>query len=68
MAAWQKVFESETAIRAEIVRGVLEEKGITAIVLNKKESVYQIHGSYQVMVSSGETIQAINIINNEITF
>ncbi len=68
MAAWQKVFESEAAIRAEIVKGVLEERGITAIVLNKKESVYQIHGSYQVMVSSGETVQAINIIQNEITF
>ena len=68
MTGWQKVFETDAAIRAEIVKGVLEEKGITAIVLNKKESVYQIHGSYQVMVSSGETIQAINIINNEITF
>ena len=68
MAEWQKVFESETSIRAEIVKGVLEEKGITAIVLNKKESVYQLHGSYQVMVSSSDTIQAINIINNEIKF
>lgn len=68
MANWQKVFETEAAIRAEIVKGVLEDRGITAIVLNKKESVYQIHGSYEVMVSSGETIQAINIINNEITF
>jgi membrane protease YdiL (CAAX protease family) len=68
MAGWQKVFESDSPIRAEIVKGVLEEKGITAIVLNKKESVYQIHGSYQVMVSSNETIQAINIINNEIKF
>lgn len=68
MAEWQKVFESDSPIRAEIVKGVLEEKGIIAIILNKKESVYQIHGSYQVMVSSSETIQAINIINHEITF
>lgn len=68
MAGWQKVFESDSPIRAEIVKGVLEEKEITAVVLNKKESVYQIHGSYQVMVSSNEAIQAINIINNEITF
>lgn len=68
MAEWQKVFETDVAIRAEIVKGVLEEKGITAIILNKKESVYQIHGQYEVMVSSLETIQAINIINNEITF
>ena len=68
MAAWQKVFESDSAVRAEIVKGVLEENGITALILNKKDSVYQIHGNYEVMVSSSETIQAINIINNEITF
>jgi len=68
MADWQKVFETDSAIRAEIVKGVLEENGITAIILNKKESVYQIHGNYEVMVSTSETIQAINIINNEITF
>ena len=68
MAEWQKVFETESAVRSEIVKGVLEENGITAIILNKKESVYQIHGNYEVMVSSSETIQAINIINNEITF
>ena len=68
MAEWQKVFETDSAIRSEIVKGVLEENGITAIILNKKESVYQIHGNYEVMVSSSETIQAINIINNEITF
>lgn len=68
MAEWQKVFETGAAVRAEIVKGVLEENGITAIILNKKESVYQIHGSYQVMVSSGETIAAINIIDNEIRF
>ena len=68
MAEWQKVFETDSAVRSEIVKGVLEENGITAIILNKKESVYQIHGNYEVMVSSGETIQAINIINNEITF
>lgn len=68
MAEWKKVFETDSAIRAEIVKGVLEENSVTAIILNKKESVYQINGSYEVMVSSSETIQAINIINNEITF
>ncbi|MDN3668848.1 DUF2007 domain-containing protein [Echinicola jeungdonensis] len=68
MKRWQKVFESSTLIRAEIVKGVLVEKGITAIVLNKKESVYQIHGSYQVMVSTDQALEAINIIKNEITF
>ena len=68
MAEWQKVFETGSSIRAEIVKGVLEENGITAIIMNKKESVYQIHGNFELMVSSGDTLQAINIINNEITF
>ncbi len=68
MAEWQKVFETGSSIRAEIVKGVLEEKGITSIIMNKKESVYQIHGNFELMVSSGDTLQAINIINNEITF
>jgi len=68
MAAWQKVFETSSSIRAEIVKGVLADKGITAIIMNKKESVYQIHGNYELMVSPSETFQAINIIKNEITF
>ncbi len=68
MEKWQKVFESSTPIRAEIVKGVLGEHDITAIVLNKKESVYQIHGSYQVMVAAEKALVAINIIKNEISF
>ncbi len=68
MAEWQKVYESDSPIRAEIVKGVLEEKGIISIIMNKKESVYKIHGNYELMVSSSDTMQAINIIKNEITF
>lgn len=68
MEKWQKVFETGSSVRAEIVKGVLEENGIIAIIVNKKESVYQIHGTYELMVSPSQTIEAINIINNEITF
>jgi hypothetical protein len=68
MARWQKIFETGSSVRAEIVKGVLEENDIIAVIVNKKESVYQIHGSYELMVSSSQTIQAINIIKNEITF
>ncbi|GAB3650028.1 hypothetical protein GCM10028791_16610 [Echinicola sediminis] len=68
MEKWLKVFESEILIRAEIVKGVLQEHDIPAVVLNKKESVYQIHGSYQVMVAPENALAAINIIKNEISF
>lgn len=68
MDNWIKVFETEKQIRAEIVKGVLEENEIKAVVLNKKETVYQIFGTYQVLVLKEDLLLATNIIQNEITF
>jgi len=68
MSNWQKVFESSTPIRAEIVKGVLEEKGITAVIVNKKDPVYKIHGNIEVMVLKEEALKALNIVENEISF
>ena len=36
MKNWTKVFEDQNQIRVEIVKGVLEDKGVAAFVLNKK--------------------------------
>lgn len=68
MKNWKKVYEDGSPVRAEIVKGVLEDCGIQVVILNKKESVYQIHGQYEVMVSVTEALKAINIIKNEISF
>jgi hypothetical protein len=68
MTKWQKVYEIGSPVRAEIVKGVLEEKGILALIVNKKESVYQIHGYYEVLVPEDQVFRAVNIIKNEITF
>ncbi len=68
MDNWIKVFESPMQIRAEIVKGVLEEDGIQAVVLNKKETVYQIFGVYEVLVQRDRLLEANNLILNEITF
>lgn len=68
MKNWKKVYEDGSPVRAEIVKGVLEDSGIQAVILNKKESVYQIHGQYEVMVPLTETLRAINIVKNEISF
>ena len=50
MKNWTKVFEDQNQIRVEIVRGVLEDKGIAAFILNKKETVYQLNGTFEVLV------------------
>ena len=38
MKDWIKVFESPQQIRAEIVKGILEENEIPAVVLSKKRN------------------------------
>ncbi|WP_040302535.1 putative signal transducing protein [Algoriphagus machipongonensis] len=68
MENWIKVFESDVQIRAEIVKGVLEENQINAVVLNKKETVYHVFGTYEVLVQREDLLLATNIIQNEISF
>jgi hypothetical protein len=68
MKNWQKVYENSSSVRAEIVKGVLEDNGIQAVILNKKESVYQIFGKYEVMVPVNLALRAVNIVKNEISF
>ncbi|WP_297337484.1 DUF2007 domain-containing protein [Algoriphagus sp.] len=68
MNDWIKVFESPQQIRCEIVRGVLEEHGIAAVVLSKKEVAYQFLGQYEVLVNEVSIEEANNLIKNEISF
>ncbi len=68
MKNWTKVFEDQNQIRVEIVKGFLEEKGVTAFVLNKKESIYQVIGTYEVLVPTDQTLHALQLIQHEITF
>ena len=68
MENWIKVFEDQNQIRAEIVKGVLEERGVPAVVLNKKETVYQLSGTYQVLVPNDQALFALQLIEHEIAF
>lgn len=68
MENWIKVFEDGMQIRAEIVKGILVENEIHAVVLNKKDTAYQMFGNYQVLVKRDDAIQATKLIQNAITF
>lgn len=68
MKNWTKVFEDQNQIRVEIVKGVLEDKGVAAVVLNKKESIYQVTGAYEVLVPTDQALYALQLIQHEITF
>ena len=68
MATWQKVFESDNAIRANIVRDILNEKDIKALIINKKDSSYTTFGHYEIVVQSDDVLRSIKIIRDEIVF
>jgi hypothetical protein len=46
----------------------LEDKGVAAVILNKKESIYQVTGAYEVLVPTDQTLYALQLIQHEITF
>ena len=55
--------------RAEIVKGVLIERGINAVIVNKKDSTLHLsHGQIEVQVPQDQVITAMKIYNDEITF
>jgi len=65
MENWNKVFDSRKMHEAEIVKGVLMENDIPAIVINKQDSSYHF-GFYEVLVEKENIIRAIKIIQDEI--
>lgn len=67
MGKWIKVFKTEYPIRAEIVKDLLEESGLSPVLINKKESATQI-GFCEVMVMQDQLLSAKKIIENDISF
>ena len=65
MAGWEKVYSTEQLYKAEIVKDILEEHGLSPIVLNKKESALHI-GLCEVLVIRDEVLQALKIIEDDI--
>jgi hypothetical protein len=66
--SWIKAFESTKVIRAEMVREMLDQNEISAVLVNKKDSVYPMFGKWEVHVLSQDLTRAQNIINDEGTF
>ena len=61
---WVSVFSSDKGYEVEIARMVLQEAGIEAIVLNKRDSSYRF-GEVELCVPSGDALRALHILNQE---
>ena len=68
MPNWSKIYESKKPYRAEMVKDILKQNGIEAIVLNKKDTAYDIFGQLEVHVNADEVIKALKIIEDDIRF
>ncbi len=69
MTGWSAVYKTPILSRAEIVCGILTELGITAVVINKKDTtLHMFNGQVEVMVQQEDIVKALKIIEDEISF
>lgn len=61
---WKKIKVYTNAIEAEIVKQMLEESGIPAIVLNKQDSSYLVFGKIELYVNQQDEQQALVLIES----
>ena len=64
MENWVSVFTTTRELEAEIVKDLLDEERIPAVILNQKDSSYQTFGDISVMVSRDDQEEAKKVIKD----
>jgi hypothetical protein len=59
---WKQVFLTGEMYRAEMARELLELEGISSVIINQKDSVYQTFGDIEVFVNDADEPMAIEIL------
>jgi predicted glycoside hydrolase/deacetylase ChbG (UPF0249 family) len=60
---WTKVYTTENAYSAEIIKQALTENGIPAVLMNKQDSSYKTFGVVMVMVHPDNVDEATAYIS-----
>lgn len=66
--SWVKAFQSEQMILAELARETLDQEGIAAVIVDKKDSSYPVFGMYEVHVLVSDLAEAQTILANAEAF
>ena len=61
---WKQVFLTGELYQAEKARELLEMNGIEAVILDKKDKVYQVFGDIEVYVNETDEAKALEILKN----
>lgn len=64
MDNWTSVFVTDQICQAELVKGILSENDIDAVLLNQKDSSYPMLGIIQIMVNQNDKEKAEEIIKS----
>ena len=60
---WTEVYTTSLEHQAAIAKDLLDNDSITAVIMNQKDSVYQI-GEFTVLVAEENKAKAIEILKN----
>ena len=61
---WVKVYTTNDAFKAGLVKDLLENNDIPAVILNKKETLTVIIGVAEVYVEREDAVKAVNLIKS----
>lgn len=64
MQRWIKIYSTDNYAEANIIKGMLEENSISAILFNKQDSSYLFLGEIELYVSVHLKDVALHLLNN----
>jgi hypothetical protein len=67
MEGWFKLYTTKNYAEANIIKGMLEENNITAIILNKLDSSYLAFGDIELYVPIYLKDVAMHLLNNALS-
>jgi hypothetical protein len=59
---WVKIYSTQANYKAELLKGLLEENEIIAVIVNKKDSAY-LFGEIEIYVTIDNAVKAKYIIS-----
>ena len=62
---WINIFSSANPIEVEIIKQMLTENDIVAVVLNKQDSSYNMFGEIDLYVTENEQAIALQLIHKQ---
>lgn len=61
---WTKIYSTGKLYQAELLKGLLEENNIEAVIINKQDSAY-LFGEMELYVDANDVMVATRIINTQ---